>query len=102
MSKVIGGVQVTPELVASLFWHMGSDEQADFFAALYREAGVKLAFQLAWVTKEVGERALRGEYDAMHGLREFSDEAAYYPTAVLTHRVTDARLALAELAKEPK
>lgn len=34
MATAIGSVEVTPRLMAELFWDLSADEQADFFAEL--------------------------------------------------------------------
>ena len=59
--KEIGGIEVTPQLVASLFWGMASDEHADFFEELEEIAGYRLCMQMASVVAELAERAAKGK-----------------------------------------
>lgn len=102
-AKSVGGVPVTPTLVAELFWGLGSDEMAEFFAELNRIAGHKLALQLSWVVRDIAERSARGDYEPMLGLNYFSDEAKAYPESAAFFRASDAKRDLtkaAELAKD--
>lgn len=57
-------IEMTPAMLAEAFWRMGSDEQADFFAALGEIAGpTKLCFQMAGVVMEMHKRRdLAGDF----------------------------------------
>lgn len=94
---VLANVSVTPELVAQLFWGLGSDQQADFFAALERIAGVKLCFQMAGVIHELAERAERGEYDALNGFQTMLSHAKDYADGATSWRAARAKAALARV-----
>jgi hypothetical protein len=47
-------VEVTPEILADLFWSMHSDEQARFYNHLDKIADNHFAFQLQAITDEEG------------------------------------------------
>lgn len=97
--KMIGGVEVTPEVIAGLFWDMASDEQADFFAALHRTAGLQLCFQMASVVSELVERADRGDHDGADGFRTMFNHAEDYPEAAADWRAMRARQAIDKVAR---
>lgn len=96
---VIGGVEVTPELVAELFWNLGSDKQADFFAALDSLAGFRLCFQMAGVISEIRDRADKGDYSAMNGLQTMLSHAEGYRESATEMRAYDAKSAIAATAR---
>ncbi len=68
----------TPEQLAEAFWHLGSDQQADFYAHLYRVAGHKLCLQTAWIVDEISQRQARGDWDAVNGFRTLHSHAEAY------------------------
>ncbi len=54
-------VDVTPELLAKLFWEMNNDEQAEFFHALAVVSGSELTEQMDYVanyTESLTSKAL--------------------------------------------
>jgi len=57
--------QVTPELVAELYWNMTSEEQARFYNHLEAVADFKYPFQLQAITEEDG-LTLRGRRVMQH------------------------------------
>jgi hypothetical protein len=97
-TKVIGGVEVTPEILADLFWELGSDEQADFFADLYRLAGHKLCIQMSWVVREIAHRSGDAHVDAVMGFLSFADCANGYGDDATDIRVSDAKHEIARMA----
>jgi hypothetical protein len=97
MSEVIeihGTTPVTPEIVATLFWNMDSEQQADFFATLERIAGVKLCMQMAYVVDSIVDRADRGERDAQNGFQTMLAHAQAYRDTATDRRVFKARQAI--------
>jgi len=97
--KVIGGVEVTPAILADLFWGLGSDEQADFFAELYRLAGHKLCMQMSWVVREIAHRSGDAHVDAVMGFRSFADDANEYAETATDIRASDAKHEIARMAE---
>lgn len=91
-------VRLTPEQVAAAYWEMGSDEQADFFAELYRIAEHRLCLQTAFLFSEIVERADRGDRDAEAGFRTMFNHAEDYPEAAAEWRAFRAKRDLAHLA----
>ena len=47
-------LQITPELVAELFWNMDSKDQASFYNELDKIADYNFPFQLQSITEEEG------------------------------------------------
>ena len=83
MKDVIVSVHLTPAQLAEQFWHMGSDEQADFFAALREVAGGKLCLQTAYMVDEIASRQAKGDSSAADGfLTLFSHAEAYIEVLV--------------------
>lgn len=80
---VSGKAEVTPELVARLFWEMGSGEQIEFFAALERMAGVDLCFQMAYVCLEMYDKPNR---DAQNGFQTMLNHAKDFAKDGVEHR----------------
>lgn len=95
---VLARIDMTPELLASAFWGMGNDEQAAFFAELWRIAGYKLCYQTAWINNAISERADRGDCDAMHAFRTMADHAESYPEAAASWRAANAKAAIARVS----
>ena len=88
-------IDMTPELLASAFWGMDSDQQAAFFAELWRVAGYKLCLQTAWIVHSISERA---DHDAMSAFRTMADHAESYPEAAAAWRAAKAKAAIREVA----
>ncbi|WP_038616632.1 hypothetical protein [Dyella jiangningensis] len=96
-------IEFTPEMIAAAFWEMDSEHQADFFAELERIAGVNLCFQMAWVVREMVERADRGNYQAQKGFQtmlshakdyvESATDIRYWRAQHEIRKMTDAALA---------
>lgn len=89
--NVIGGVTVTPMLLADLFWNMDCEEQADFFAALERIAGHKLCIQMSWVLGEIEKRSQRGDHDAQNGFQTMLSHAQSYVEGAIDSRAWRAK-----------
>lgn len=90
-NRLIGGEEVTPYLIASLFWEMDDGEQADFFAALNRIAGCKLCLQMGWCVREMHKRSERGDHDAQHGFQTMLAHAQQYVMDGIESRVWAAK-----------
>lgn len=97
MSKILADVEFTPADLAAQFWAMDSDEQADFFAALERIAGIKLCFQMAYVVDEIAKRSAAGERDAMNGFQTMLAHAAGFSESATDLRVWDAKRAISNI-----
>lgn len=95
---VLARIDMTPELLAAAFWGMGNDEQAAFFAELWRIAGYRLCLQTAWINNAISERADRGDYAAMNAFRTMADHAEAYPEAAASWRAANAKAAIARVA----
>ena len=91
-------VSLTPQQIAAAYWEMDASEQADFFAELYRMAGVKLCFQTAAVFDEVVKRSGNGDHDAQNGLRTIADHFEDYPAASAEWRAWLAKREIRSLA----
>ena len=96
--EIRGTTVMTPELLATLFWNMASDQQADFFASLERIAGVKLCFQMAYVVDAIVERADRGDRDAQNGFQTMLAHAQDYVTRATEIRHWRATRAIQQMA----
>ena len=94
---VLAQISLTPEQVAEFFWRLDNRQQADFFAALERMAGVNLSFQMVGVVHELTERSERGDYDALHGFRTMFAHADDYPEAAASWRAARAKAALSTI-----
>jgi hypothetical protein len=99
---VTGHASVTPELVASMFWEMDAIQQADFFAALERMAGVMLCFQMAAVVREIQERNDRGDYDAQKGFQTMLNHASAFVESAIDYRVWAAQRHIDQMAESAK
>lgn len=93
-------VSLTPQQVAAAYWQMDAAEQADFFAELYRIAGIKLCFQTAAVFEEVVRRSGNGDYAAQNGLRTIAAHFEDYPAAAAEWRAWRAKHKIALSARE--
>ena len=98
MTRVTGNVECTPQMVAELFWGMGSDKQADFFAELERIAGISLCFQLAAVVREIQERADKGNRQAQKGFQTMLSHAQEYVEGATDYRTWNAKSEISRMA----
>lgn len=89
----------SPAHVAELFWNMGSDEQADFFAELWRLSAGKLCLQTAWVVVELMDRADKGDRAGLDAFQTMLAHAQDYPEAAAEWRASRAKSAIADLAR---
>lgn len=101
-TKTIGGIEVTPELLAKLFWEMYSDEQADFFAALEEIASHSLCQQMAYVVAEIHKRADKGDHRAQNGLQTMLNHASDFVAGGIDSRVWDAKYEIRQMAERAK
>jgi hypothetical protein len=99
---VNGYTEFTPELVAAMFWEMDCVQQADFFAALERNAGVNLCFQMAAVVREIQERNDRGDFEAHKGFQTMLSHAANFAEGATDYRVWAAQRRIACMAGAAK
>jgi hypothetical protein len=94
-------MDLTPEQVAEAFWRLDNNQQAEFYAWLWRKAGgFPLSMQSHYVMHAIGELAERGEYDAMHGWQTFHDERADYTVTSTELRAMAAKRGIAALASK--
>ena len=96
--EAIVELDLSAEQVAAAFWELCSDEQADFFAALERMAGIRLCFQMASVVDEIRRRTERGDRDAQNGFRTMLAHAQAYAESATDYRVWEAQRELALMA----
>lgn len=99
MGEITVNIELTPEQVAEQFWQLGSDGQADFFAALDRIAGLKLCFQMAGVVQELTERSGQGNHEALNAFQTMLSHAQGYAESATDLRVWDAKRAIAKMAE---
>lgn len=102
VDTMIGGVTVTPMLVAELFWGMDAEEQADFFAYLERIAGYKLCFQMCAASNEMRRRSERGDHDAQNGFQAMLAHAQEYVRDGIESRCWQAKYAIQDMADAAK
>lgn len=91
-------IELMPHEVAALFWEMNCEQQADFFAALERMAGVLLCAQMAAVVREVQERADRGDRDAQNGFQTMLNHAKDYCEGATDYRTWNAERDIRRMA----
>lgn len=95
-------ITLTPGQLAAAYWELGADEQADYFAELYRLAGWRLCLQTAFLFSEIVERSGRGDSDALSGFRTMFNHAEDYPEAAAAWRADCAKREIAQLAERSK
>lgn len=95
---VLATFSPTAEQVAAMFWEMNSEQQADFFAALDRTAGVNLCFQMAAVVDEIRRRTERGDHDAQNGFQTMLAHAQGYAESATDYRAWEAQREIARMA----
>jgi hypothetical protein len=100
--EVIGIAELTPELVAQMFWEMNSDEQADFFAHLERIAGIQLCFQMAAVVQTIQKRCDKGDYTAQNGFQTMLNHAQAFGESATDYRVADAKWQIKKMVERAK
>lgn len=93
--EIKGTAVITPELVAELWWGLGSDEQAQFFAHLYRIGGWKLSMQMLYVAQAISE--MEGVNGVM-GLNSFAEEGKSYVSTAIEYRGRKAYQAIEQMA----
>jgi len=92
-------VDMTPEQLAGVYWSFDSKQQADFFAALERMAGVKLCLQHAYVVDEIAERASNGDHDAQNGFQTMLAHAQGYRDSATQMRTWRAKREISRMAE---
>lgn len=100
--NVVGGLTLTPTLVAEMFWNMDAEEQADFFAALNRIAGYKLCIQMGAAANEMRKRSERGDHDAQNGFQTMLAHAQSYVEDGIENRFWRAKWEIAGMADRAK
>lgn len=96
--KIRVEVELTPEQLALAYWNLYSSEQADFFAALERVAGVNLCLQTAYVVEEIAKRSANGDHDAQNGFQTLLAHAQCYRESATDWRVRRARGEVSRMA----
>lgn len=81
-------LELTPEQLAEAWWNLGSDEQAAFYAHLYRIAGYLLCMQAAHITQSIVES---GDLDARDGWQTLHGHASEYIKTAIDIRAGNAR-----------
>lgn len=100
--RTIGGIEVTPMLIAHWFWEMNSEEQADFFAKLHEISDGMLCQQAAYLTAEIRRRADRGDGAPLEGFRRMFAHSAEYVEDGIEFCVWDAKHELHRLVTKAK
>lgn len=95
-------ISPTPQQVAEYFWSLGSDGQADFFAALENIAGHRLCMQMAGVILEIASRSACGDHAAQNGLQTMLSHANGYLEAAVDSRAYDAKRAIERIVSNAK
>lgn len=93
-------IEFTPQMIATAFWQMDASQQADFFAELERIAGINLCFQMAWVVRELVERADRGDYQAQKGFQTMLSHAKDYVESATDIRYWRAQHVIRKMADQ--
>ena len=93
-------IELTPEQIAELFWKLGDDGQADFFAHLERTAGVGLCIQMAYVSDRLIERSQAGDWDGRHAFQTIAEHSQSLWRTSLDAAVSDARREIHEMSVE--
>ena len=103
MIRIETNVDLTPEELASLYWAQGSDEQAAFFAELYRIAGAhRLCMQTAAVVHELVDRCNRGDVAGYNGFQTMLAHASEWHESAADIRAWDAKRHIAGMVAEAK
>lgn len=92
-------LDLSAEQVAAAFWELCSNEQADFFAALERMAGIRLCVQMAGVVNEIRKRSERGDRDAQNGFQTMLAHAQGYAESATDYRVWEAQREIARMTE---
>ena len=92
-------VDLSPEQIAELFWRLGDDGQADFFAHLDRIAGVRLCMQMAYLSDRLIERSHKGDWSGRHAYQAIAEHAQSLWRTSLDKACDDARRELEELTE---
>jgi len=72
-------IKLTPKELAEQFWNMGSDEQAEVFSYMYKEAGShKLMMQFLGVRDECEKMKKHGDDSALNGFQYMFASAFKY------------------------
>lgn len=99
---VLAAFTPTGENVASMFWGLDAEQQADFFAALERDAGLSLCIQMAAVVNAIRKRSEAGNWDAMNGFQTMLSHAQGYHESATEYRVWEAQHELARMAESAR
>lgn len=99
---MIGGVQLTPQLMAQLFWEMYSDEKVEFFAALDDVAGYHLCMQMSHVVNEIADRGMVCDYRAQNAFQTMLAHAENYAESAAGWRAMKAKVAISGVVRAIK
>lgn len=100
--EALANVEVTPQIVAALFWEMDTEQQADFFAELERIAGIKLCLQMAGVVRTIQERVDAGDHTAQQGFQTMLAHAQAYGESATDYRTWNAKHEIDRMAEKAK
>lgn len=101
-NRTVGGVEVTPMLLAYWFWEMNSEEQADFFAKLYEISDGMLCQQTAFIVAEIRRRVMRGDTAAREGFQKMLAHSTNYVEDAIDSLVWNAKYDINELVRAAK
>ena len=103
MIRIESSVQLEPEELAALYWGLGSDDQAAFFAELYRLAGAaRLCRQTAEVVHELVMRCDRGDVAGYNGFQTMLAHASEWHESAADIRAWAAKRHIAGLVADAK
>lgn len=96
-------ITLTPEQVAAAYWELDAEQQASFFAELFRLAGaVALCSQTAGVVFELVDRCNRGDVAGYNGFQTMLAHANDWHDSAADIRTWDAQREIARMAREAK
>lgn len=101
-NRTVGGVEVTPMLVAELFWEMNSEEQADFYAKLHEISEGVLCQQTAFMVAEIRRRAMRGDTAAREGFQKMLAHSTSYVEGAIESMAWNAKYDIEDMVRAAK
>lgn len=94
---------LTAEQVAAAYWELDAEQQADFFAELFRLSGaVALCSQTAGVVFELVDRCNRGDLAGYNGFQTMLAHANEWHDSAADIRTWDARREIDRMATKAK
>jgi len=92
-------VKLTPEQIADAWWSLGSDEQAEVYAHLYRISRGVLCLQTAYMVREMIETENRDAQDAFCTIHNHSVEFLETATEQRAHTAIRGIAKMADAAR---